>query len=131
MFESCIIVPIDVRVEGQMERNNQPDSEMLKGTLDMMILRTLVGGDAHGHTIAKIIERTSEDVLEVEQGSLYPALYRLEDRRWVTSYWGASENNRRAKFYRLTALGKKQLEREKHRWRQMTRAIGLVMGEQA
>jgi PadR family transcriptional regulator, regulatory protein PadR len=108
---------------------NQPDAEMLKGTLDMMVLRTLVGGDAHGHTIAKIIERSSEDVLEVEQGSLYPALHRLEDRGWVSSYWGASENNRKAKFYRLTAAGRKQLVRETSRWRQMTRAIGLVMGE--
>jgi PadR family transcriptional regulator, regulatory protein PadR len=106
------------------------DEEMLKGTLDMMILRTLLPGDAHGHTIAKIIERMSEDVLEVEQGSLYPALHRLEDRGWVSSFWGASENNRKAKFYRLTAAGKKQLARETSRWRQMTRAIGLVMGEE-
>ena len=111
-----------------MKRENT-DAEMLKGTMDMMILRTLVSGDAHGHTIAKIIERGSEDVLEVEQGSLYPALHRLEDRGWVSSYWGASENNRKAKFYRLTAAGKKQLLRETQRWRQMTRAIGLVMGE--
>ena len=107
----------------------QPDAEMLKGTLDMMILRTLVGGDAHGHTIAKVIERTSEDVLEVEQGSLYPALHRLEDRGWVSSYWGASENNRKAKFYRLTAAGRKRLVHETTRWRQMARAIALVMGE--
>jgi len=110
-------------------KQNQPDVEMLKGTLDMMILRTLVGGDAHGHTIAKVIERTSEDVLEVEQGSLYPALHRLEDRGWVSSYWGVSENNRKAKFYKLTAAGRKQLAYEATRWRQMTRAIGLVMGE--
>lgn len=113
-----------------MNKPGQPQSEMLKGTLDMMILRTLVGGDAHGHTIAKIIERTSEDVLEVEQGSLYPALHRLEDRKWVSSYWGASENNRKAKFYKLTAEGRKQLVRETSRWRQMTRAIGLVIGEE-
>jgi PadR family transcriptional regulator, regulatory protein PadR len=109
----------------------QSDGEMLKGTLDMMILRTLVTGDAHGHTIAKVIERSSEDVLEVEQGSLYPALHRLEDRGWVSSYWGASENNRKAKFYRLTSAGKKQLVRETNRWRQMARAIALVMGEKA
>jgi PadR family transcriptional regulator, regulatory protein PadR len=105
------------------------EEEMLKGTLDMMILRTLVTGDAHGHTIAKIIERTSEDVLQVEQGSLYPALYRLEDRGWLSSYWKPSENNRRAKFYRLTAAGRKQLQREAKRWQRMTRAIGLVMGD--
>jgi len=108
---------------------SQPNAEMLKGTLDMMILRTLVAGDAHGHTIAKVIERTSEDVLEVEQGSLYPALHRLEDRGWVASYWGASENNRKAKFYRLTAAGRKRLVREAARWRQMARAIARVMGE--
>lgn len=113
-----------------MRRSSGPQNEMLKGTLDMMILRTLVGGDAHGHTIAKVIERTSEDLLEVEQGSLYPALHRLEDRRWVSAYWGASENNRKAKFHRLTAEGRKQLVRETSRWRQMTRAIGLVMGEE-
>ena len=112
-----------------MRKNSQPQNEMLKGTLDMMILRTLVGGDAHGHTIAKVIEHTSEDVLEVEQGSLYPALHRLEDRRWVSSYWGASDNNRKAKFYRLTVEGRKQLLRETNRWRQMMRAISLVMGE--
>ena len=104
-------------------------SEMLKGTLDMMILRTLATGDAHGHTIAKVIERSSENVLEVEQGSLYPALHRLEDRGWVSSYWGASENNRKAKFYQLTTVGRKQLTLETSRWRQMARAIGLVMGE--
>ena len=72
---------------GRLPKNKQKNGEMLKGTLDMMVLRTLIGGDAHGHTIAKVIERTSEDVLEVEQGSLYPALHRLEDRGWVTSYW--------------------------------------------
>jgi len=114
-----------------MRKSNQSPSEMLKGTLDMMILRTLVGGDAHGHTIAKVIEHTSEDLLEVEQGSLYPALHRLEDRRWVSSYWGLSENNRKAKFYRLTPEGRKQLVRETSRWRQMTHAIGLVMGEES
>ncbi|HEX3469606.1 MAG TPA: PadR family transcriptional regulator, partial [Silvibacterium sp.] len=111
-----------------MGRDKQTDKsgEMLQGTLDMLVLRTLVMGDAHGHTIAKVIERTSEDVLEVEQGSLYPALHRLEDRGWVSSYWGASENNRKAKFYRLTAAGRKQLAAETSRWRQMARAIGLV-----
>jgi PadR family transcriptional regulator, regulatory protein PadR len=114
-----------------MNKSSQPQNEMLKGTLDMMILRTLVGGDAHGHTIAKVIERTSDDLLEVEQGSLYPALHRLEDRGWVSSYWGASENHRKAKFYRLTAEGRKQLVRATSRWRQMKRAIGLVMGEEA
>ncbi|MGC2399041.1 MAG: PadR family transcriptional regulator [Acidobacteriaceae bacterium] len=112
-----------------MAREKPDNNEMLKGTLDMMILRTLLLGGAHGHTIAKVIERSSEDVLEVEQGSLYPALHRLEARGWVSSYWGTSENNRKAKFYRLTAAGRKQLKTETSRWRQMARAIGLVMGE--
>jgi PadR family transcriptional regulator, regulatory protein PadR len=105
------------------------NGEMLQGTLDMLVLRTLVMGDAHGHTIAKVIERTSEDVLEVEQGSLYPALHRLEDRGWVSSYWGTSENNRKAKFYKLTTAGRKQLSAETSRWKQMSRAIGLILGE--
>src|ERR1700691_2539082 len=121
---------IDLLWEGRLPKKKQSGAEMLKGTLDMMILRTLISGDAHGYTIAKVIERTSEDVLEVEQGSLYPALHRLEDRGLVSSYWGASENKRKAKFYRLTAAGKKQLLRESTRWRQMARAIGLVMGEE-
>ena len=107
----------------------QTDVDMQKGTLDMLILRTLVMGPAHGHTIAHVIEHTSENVLDVEQGSLYPALHRLEDRGWVSSYWGASENNRKAKFYQLTAAGRKQLVAEAGRWRQIVEAIGRVMGE--
>jgi PadR family transcriptional regulator, regulatory protein PadR len=110
-------------------RTKNTDTDMLQGTLDMMILRTLMMGPAHGHTIAHVIEHSSEEILQVEQGSLYPALHRLEDRGWLESYWGSSENNRKAKFYRLTAAGKKQLVVERSRWRQMTRAIGLVMGE--
>lgn len=112
-----------------MERNKKQDSEMVQGTLDMLVLKALAMGPAHGHTIARVIEQTSEDVLQVEQGSLYPALHRLEDRGWLQAYWGTSENNRKAKFYRLTAAGKKQLTLETNRWRQMVRAIGLVMGE--
>lgn len=103
--------------------------EMLQGTMDMLILRTLVMGPAHGHTIAHAIEQTSDEVLQVEQGSLYPALHRLEDRGWLASYWGTSENNRRAKFYKLTAAGKKRLTAEASRWRQMVAAIGRVMRE--
>ena len=108
---------------------SKKQQEMLLGTLDMLILRTLVMGPAHGHTIAHVIEHTSEDVLQVEQGSLYPALHRLEDRGWVASYWGASENNRRARFYRLTAAGRKQLTAETHRWRTMVEAIGRILGD--
>ena len=104
------------------------EQELLLGTLDMLILRTLVTGPAHGHTIAHVIEHTSEEVLQIEQGSLYPALHRLEDRGWVSSYWGTSENNRRARFYRLTAAGRKQLRAETHRWSAMVEAIGRVMG---
>jgi transcriptional regulator len=109
----------------------QTSGEMVQGTMDMLILRTLLTGPAHGHTIAHVIEHTSENVLEVEQGSLYPALHRLEDRGWVSSYWGNSENNRRAKYYKLTAKGKKQLSAETHRWRQLVAAIGRVLGETA
>ena len=112
-----------------MTRKDQPNSEMVQGTLDMLILRTLVLGPAHGHTIAHAIEHTSDNVLEVEQGSLYPALHRLEDRGWLASFWGLSENNRKAKFYKLTAAGRKQLLAEASRWRQMVEAIGRVMGE--
>ncbi len=103
--------------------------EMVQGTLDMLILRTLVMGAAHGHTIAHAIERTSDEVLQVEQGSLYPALHRLEDRGWVASYWGTSENNRKAKFYKLTTAGRKRLRTETNRWRQMVQAIARVMRE--
>ena len=103
--------------------------DILQGTLDMLILRTVVMGPAHGHTIAQAIERTSENALEVEQGSLYPALHRLEDRGWVSSEWGVSENNRKAKFYRLTNKGRKELNAAAGRWRRMTRAIGLILGE--
>jgi transcriptional regulator len=103
--------------------------EILQGTLDMLILRTLVTGPAHGHTIAQVIEHTSENALEVEQGSLYPALHRLEDRGFLESEWGTSENNRRAKFYRLTPRGRKELTAATSRWRHMTRAIGLILGE--
>jgi PadR family transcriptional regulator len=119
---------VEVLLEGTLVQTKK-EQELLLGTLDMLILRTLVMGPAHGHTIAHVIEHTSEDVLQIEQGSLYPALHRLEDRGWVSSYWGASENNRKAKFYRLTAAGRKQLVAETSRWRQMARAIGLVMGE--
>jgi PadR family transcriptional regulator PadR len=114
-----------------MAEGRQPSGEMVQGTLDMLILRTLVTGPAHGHTIANVIEHTSENVLEVEQGSLYPALHRLENRGWVNSYWGVSDNNRRAKFYKLSAVGKKQLTAQTDRWRLLVSAIGRVLGEAA
>src|SRR5262250_429746 len=107
-----------------MPRRESPlQSEMLQGTLDMLILQTLVLGPSHGHTIAHAIEHGSEDVLEIEHGSLYPALHRLEDRAWIASFWGTSENNRRARYYRLTPSGRKQLAEQTTRWEQMARAI--------
>lgn len=113
-----------------MGRSERAQAEMVQGTLDMMILKTLVMGPAHGHTIAHVIEHSSDDLLQVEQGSLYPALHRLEDRGWLSASWGLSENNRKAKFYKLTAAGRKQLGVESARWKQMIRAVGLVMGEE-
>jgi len=110
-------------------KKTQDAGDVLQGTLDMLVLRTLVMGPAHGHTIAQVIERTSENALDIEQGSLYPALHRLEDRGLLSSEWGVSENNRKAKFYRLTAKGRKELVAAAGRWRQMTRAIGLILGE--
>src|ERR671910_3830833 len=97
--------------------------ELLQGTLDLLILRTLRLGPAHGHAIAKAIERGSDDVLQVEQGSLYPALHRLIKRGWIAFEEGASENNRKAKFYRLTQLGGKQLAIEMSKWERLARAI--------
>src|SRR5918993_1393543 len=101
--------------------------ELLQGTLDLLILRTLQPGPAHGHSIAKAIERTSDDVLQVEQGSLYPALHRLIKRGWIQSEDGTSENNRRAKFYRLTAKGRKQLTVETSKWDTLARAVGRIL----
>jgi PadR family transcriptional regulator PadR len=103
------------------------ESDMVQGTLDLLILRTLSAGPAHGHSIAYAIERRSEDVLQVEHGSLYPALHRLEDRGWIAAFWGTSENNRRARYYRLTAAGRQQLHTQTKRWEQLVRAIGRVL----
>src|SRR5947209_11314948 len=109
-------------------RGNQPiQGELLQGTLDLLILRTLVVGPAHGHTIAYAIERQSDEVLQVEHGSLYPALHRLEDRGWIASFWGTSENNRRARYYRLTKAGRKELAQQTGRWQQLVRAINQVL----
>src|SRR5271166_6325539 len=97
-------------------------TDILQGTLDMLILQLLAPGAAHGHTIAYAIERRSEEVLLVEHGSLYPALHRLEDRGWIASFWGTSENNRKARYYRLTPAGRKQLARQTSRWDELVRA---------
>lgn len=101
--------------------------ELLQGTLDLLILRTLQLGPAHGHAIAKAIERTSDDVLLVEEGSLYPALHRLIKRGWISYAEGTSENNRKAKFYRLTPKGKKQLAIEASKWERLAQAISRVL----
>ena len=101
--------------------------EMVQGTLDMLILKTLSRGAEHGYAIAEFIERTSEDVLRVEEGALYPALHRLEVRGLLASEWGTSDNNRRAKYYRLTAAGRKQLAQEASYWTRMTAGIARIM----
>jgi transcriptional regulator len=100
---------------------------MLQGTLDLLILRSLALAPAHGHTIAHAIERGSDHVLQVEHGSLYPALHRLEERGLVASFWGTSDNNRKAKYYRLTAAGRRQLAVETSRWDQLASAIGRIL----
>ena len=112
-----------------MSPRKSPDraGDMMQGTLDMLVLQTLVLGPAHGYSIAEIIQRRSDAVLQVEQGSLYPALHRLEDKGLIASFWGTSDNNRKARFYRLTAAGKRRLHEESSRWQQLVAAIGRVM----
>lgn len=105
--------------------NRGPD--LLQGTLDMLVLQTLCLGAAHGYAISRLIGQRSDEFLQVEQGSLYPALNRLEDRGWIDSYWAISENNRRARYYTLTPKGRRQLERETEQWHQLVRAIGAVL----
>lgn len=110
------------------KRGAQPlQDEMLQGTLDLLVLQTLLLGPAHGHTIAYAIEHRSDDVLQVEHGSLYPALHRLEDRKWIASFWGTSENNRKARYYRLTPAGRRQLAEQTSRWEQLVQAINRVL----
>jgi PadR family transcriptional regulator, regulatory protein PadR len=103
------------------------EGDMLQGTLDLLILRTLVLGPAHGHSIAHSIEHRSSDILQVEHGSLYPALYRLEDRGWIAAFWGTSENNRKAKYYRLTPVGKRQLAAETSRFERLVSGISRIL----
>jgi len=112
-----------------MPRRETPplDADLLQGTLDLLVLRTLAVGAAHGHTIAHIIEKRSDDLLQVQHGSLYPALHRLEDRGWVSSFWGTSENNRKARYYRLTPQGRKQLAARTGRWQQLVAAVNQVL----
>jgi len=103
------------------------EADLLQGTLDLLILQTLLLGPAHGHTIAHVIEHRSDEVLQVEHGSLYPALHRLQNRGWISSEWGPSENNRRARFYPFTAAGRKQLTRQTSRWDELVRAVNRVL----
>jgi transcriptional regulator len=109
--------------------SHQPPSrvEVLQGTLDLLILRTLVIGPTHGHAIAKHIQRTSEDLLQIETGSLYPALHRLEAKGWIAASWELSDKGKRARYYRLTPLGRKQLVTEQSKWLAFSRAMGLIL----
>ena len=110
-----------------MAQKPPPRLELLRGTLDLLILRTLLPGPSHGHAIAKHIQRTSEDLLQVETGSLYPALYRLEAKGWIDASWERSEKGKRARYYRITPLGRKQLAREQSKWDAFARAMGLLL----
>ena len=112
------------------KRSDRDHSAHLQGTLDLLILRTLIFGPEHGQGIARAIQRESEDVLIVDHGSLYPALQRLEDRGFIEAEWGTSENNRKARFYNLTAKGRKELVREEIEWRRIAAAIMRVLGPQ-
>src|SRR5258708_40343386 len=110
-----------------MSQKPQSRVELLQGTLDLLILQTLVAGSAHGHAIAKHIQRTSEDLLQVETGSLYPAVHRLEAKGWISASWELSDKGKRAKYYRLTPLGRKQLATEQSKWQAFSRAMGLIL----
>ena len=109
-------------------KNKDTGGDMLLGTLDMLVLRTLLFGPAHGHTIAHAIEASSDEVLQVEHGSLYPALHRLEDQGLIASFWGTSERNRKAKYYRLSPAGRQHLIAERNRWESLVRAVTRVLG---
>src|SRR5262245_53305936 len=110
-----------------MNSRDRSRVDLLQGTLDLLILRTLLFGRAHGHAIARHIKQTSEELIQVETGSLYPALHRLEARGWIAASWELSDKGKRAKYYRLTAAGRKQLSAERSRWETFARAMGLVL----
>lgn len=109
-------------------KDTRERTALLQGTLDLLILRTLILGPRHGHGIARAIEQGSGEVLLVDHGSLYPALQRLESRKWIRAAWGTSENNRKARFYKLTPAGKRQLHQEVSQWRSLVSAIASVLG---
>ncbi len=106
----------------------KPKADLLKGTLDFLVLKALTFGPLHGYGVARWLEESSNDLLQIEEGSLYPALYRMEKRGWIRSEWGQSESNRKAKYYRLTTRGREQLEAEAEGWDRLVHAIGLVLG---
>ena len=105
--------------------------ELLQGTLDLLILRTLIFGAQHGQGVARAIQQASDEELLVEHGALYPALQRLEERGWISAKWGTSSNNRKARFYSLTSMGRKQLVKETTKWKRLTAAIGRILGSEA
>jgi PadR family transcriptional regulator, regulatory protein PadR len=110
------------------QENNDDRIALLQGTLDLLILKTLVLGPCHGQGVARLIQRQSEEVFLVDHGSLYVALQRLEDKKWISAKWGVSENNRKARFYSLTAKGREQLIEKTTEWERLTRAMGLILG---
>ena len=110
-----------------MNRKGPSRVDLLQGTLELLLLRSLSAGPRHGHAVAKHIQRTSEDLLQVETGSLYPALHRLEAKGWISADWALSDKGKRARYYRLTALGRRQLESEQSKWHAFARAIGLIL----
>ncbi len=110
-----------------MTREAPSRVDLLQGTLELLLLRTLSAGPRHGHAIATHIKRTSEDLLRVETGSLYPALHRLEAKGWISAQWALSDKGKRARYYRLTAVGRRQLESEQSKWHAFARAVGLVL----
>jgi transcriptional regulator len=120
------------RYEPKSREDDMPDprAELLKGTLDLLILRSLFEAPRHGYGIAQWLEETSQGLLRIEQGSLYPALYRMEDRGWISARWGLTDLKRRAKFYRLTAHGREQLETEERGWNRLVKAISLILQPQ-
>src|SRR5215472_9847419 len=125
------ILPEAVRYSGHMSTQRDEEKlELLQGTLDLLILRTLIFGPQHGQGIARAIQETSDEELLVEHGALYPALQRLEERGWISAKWGTSSNNRKARFYTLTVAGHKQLGKETTKWRRLAKAIGRILGSE-
>ena len=122
------ILPKCEPYSGRMLTPHKNRLELLQGTLDLLILRTLILGPQHGQGIARAIQQTSDDELLVEHGALYPALQRLEERGWICAKWGTSNNNRKARFYSLTPRGRKQLLKETSKWRRLAAAIGRILG---